>query len=263
LELPTKEIRFRSQPAPGPRSETSSVSDGDAREALVSEYSPLVGRIVRKIAWCLPAKIEMADLMGAAWLGLLDAAAKFDPEKSLRFEPYARIRIQGAIQDELRTLDWVPRSVRRQLSEITRTSRCLEQELGRAAREEEVAEALGIGLHEYWRITEIARLVDLMQKGESEDAWVHISPGFTELGSSGQEGETLGSTEVNSLWVAIEHALPELPPNEQTVLRLHYFEGKKLKEIGQVLSLSESRISQVRTKALRTLRSRFQSLLES
>jgi RNA polymerase sigma factor for flagellar operon FliA len=234
-------------------------SDANWREALVEEYSPLVGRVVRKIAWCLPAKIEIADLMSAAWLGLLDAAAKYDPAKNLHFESYARIRIQGAIRDELRKMDWVPRSVRKSLSEISRTTRRLEQERGRPVREEEVAEALEMKLGELWRINEIATLIEIMQSAESDEHEAELFSDLADLHSSDFRDEM----ERNSLWEAIEHALPALSPKEETVLRLHYFEGQKLKEIGQVLQLSESRISQLHSQALRKLKSRLGLALTS
>jgi len=232
-------------------------SGGDWREALVGEYSSLVSRVVRKVAWCLPANIETSDLMSAAWLGLLSAAAKYDPTKSLHFESYARIRIQGAIRDELRKMDWVPRSVRRTLSEITRATRRLEQERGRPVREEEVAEELKMGLGEYWRVTEIATLIDLMQSGEVESQKEQSLKDLAKLSPIDGQAEM----ERKSLWEALEQALPSLSPKEETVLRLHYFEGQKLREIGQMLHLSESRVSQLHAQALRKLKSRLGVLL--
>ncbi len=248
----TKESQRATRPDLPERAAARGESVADWREALVDEYSSLVGRVVRKIAWCLPAKIEIADLMSAAWLGLLDAAAKYDPAKNSHFESYARIRIQGAIRDELRKMDWVPRSVRKTLSEITRAARRLEQERGRPVREEEVAEELRMRLDEYWRVTEIAALIELMQSDEIEGQEAQTVRHLVDLRPIDGQAEL----ERKSLWEAIEQALPSLSPKEETVLRLHYFEGKKLREIGQVLHLSESRISQLHAQALRRLKSR-------
>jgi len=233
----------------------------EIRETLIKQYAPLVKYVAGKVAVGMPHNVEFDDLVGYGVFGLLDAIEKFDPDKHVKFKTYAVTRIRGAIFDELRSIDWVPRSVRQKTREIEETVRRLEASLGRAATDEEVAEALGMTTKEFEKImlkisgTSILSLNDIWYTGEDNDK--------VSIADSIESPQSLNPdiiVEKDEIKRVIVQSIQELPDKEKTVLVLYYYEDLTLKEIGQVLEVTESRVSQLHTKAILRLRAKLTNI---
>ena len=227
------------------------------RDALIRQYMPLVKYVAGKVSVGMPGSVEFDDLVGFGQFGLLDAINKFDPEKGVKFKTYAVTRIRGAIFDELRQLDWVPRSVRQKSREIEDTIVRLESSLGRPASDAEVASAMGITENEFQQTimkvsgTSVLSLNDVWYSGDDSD---RVSIGDSiEAPSSLNPDVIVEREEIRRI---IIEAINELPEKEKMVLILYYHEDLTFKEIGQVLEVSESRISQLHTKANLRLRAK-------
>jgi RNA polymerase sigma factor for flagellar operon FliA len=227
------------------------------RDALIRQYMPLVKYVAGKVSVGMPGSVEFDDLVGFGQFGLLDAINKFDPEKGVKFKTYAVTRIRGAIFDELRQLDWVPRSVRQKSREIEDTIVRLESNLGRPASDAEVASAMGISENEFQQTimkvsgTSVLSLNDVWYSGDDSD---RVSIGDSiEAPSSLNPDVIVEREEIRRI---IIDAINELPEKEKMVLILYYHEDLTFKEIGQVLEVSESRISQLHTKANLRLRAK-------
>ncbi len=227
------------------------------RDAFIRQYMPLVKYVAGKVAVNMPSSVEFDDLVGFGQFGLLDAINKFDPEKKVKFKTYAVTRIRGAIFDELRQLDWVPRSVRQKSREIEDTIGELEARLGRPASDEEVASAMGVTLEAFNNTvlkvsgTSVLSLNDVWYSGESSDRM--------SIGDSIESPASLNPdviVEREEVKRVIMEAINDLPEKEKMVLVLYYHEDLTFKEIGQVLQVSESRISQLHTKANMRLRAK-------
>ena len=227
------------------------------RDAFIRQYMPLVKYVAGKVAVNMPNSVEFDDLVGFGHFGLLDAINKFDPDKKVKFKTYAVTRIRGAIFDELRQLDWVPRSVRQKSREIEDTIVELEARLGRPASDEEVAKAMGLSLESFNSTvlkvsgTSVLSLNDVWYSGESSDRM--------SIGDSIESPLSLNPdviVEREEIKRVLMEAINELPEKEKMVLVLYYHEDLTFKEIGQVLQVSESRISQLHTKANLRLRAK-------
>jgi len=226
--------------------------DAEVRAALLDQHLGLVRTIAREVSARLPREVELDDLVSAGTLGLVRALDGFDPARGLEFSTFATPRIRGAILDELRAQDWVPRSVRRRSRAVGAAVSALEHRLGRAPRPKEIAEHLGIDLDEFWRWrydidrATIARVPAERDGGTDGLAAGPVADGPFEAGDDpverGDEAARLRSL------------VGDLPPQERTVLALYYYEELNLRQIAEVLHLTESRISQIRTQALRRLR---------
>ena len=234
-------------------------NDGDdqARERLVVAYSPLVKFIAGRMASSLPSHVDEGDLVSYGLLGLISAIDRYDPERDIKFETYAIARIRGSIIDELRALDWVPRSVRSRAREIERAIRELESKLGRAPNDEEIATKVGITPDELEEsLTDISRssiaALDELWSTSGDGDQVSLLDTLEDEGSS-QPAEALDETEVRE---ALAEAISRLPEREKLVVTLYYYEELTLREIGEVLGVTESRVSQLHTKAILRLRSR-------
>jgi RNA polymerase sigma factor for flagellar operon FliA len=220
------------------------------RDAFIKQYMPLVKYVAGKVATGLPGSIEFDDLVGFGQFGLLDAINKFDPEKNVKFKTYAVTRIRGAIFDELRQLDWVPRSVRQQSREMEETIGDLEAKLGRTATDTEIAEAMGITEEVFHQRvmkvsgTSVISLSDMWYAGDDSD---RVSIVDSIESPSSLNPEVIAERE--EVRRVIAEAIQELPEKEKMVLVLYYHEDLTFKEIGKVLDVSESRISQLHTKA--------------
>ena len=220
--------------------------------ALVQKHAELVRRIAHHLAARLPASVEIDDLIQAGMIGLLDAARHYDGTAGASFETYAGIRIRGAMVDELRSGDWAPRSVHRKVREATEALRALEQERGRAVRETDVAAKLGVSVDDYRQTLADAvqcqmLSLDAPRDGEESEAWqvedTHaLSP-----------AEHLQGREFKK---ALAEAIARLPEKEQLVLSLYYRDELNLREIGEVISVTESRVCQIHGQALIHLRAR-------
>ncbi len=224
--------------------------DGQAREGLILHYSPLVKFVAGRVGVGLPRNVEQADLISYGMFGLIDAIDKFEPERGFKFETYAVNRIKGAILDELRALDWVPRSVRSRAREIQRSLDELEHRLKRTASEEELADHMGVPLETLQnQLGEIAglgfvALDEMIEPGERGSATIGdllSDPKGIDPGSSFEQQENR---------FVLTDAINRLPERERLVVTLYYFEGLTLAEIGDVLGVTESRICQIHTKSV-------------
>jgi RNA polymerase sigma factor for flagellar operon FliA len=233
--------------------------DFTKRERLIMEYAPLVKYIANRIAMRLPPHIEVNDLINAGVIGLIDAIEKFDPGKEVKFKTYAEIRIKGAILDELRSMDWIPRSIRKVINKLVNAYHELEQQLGRPAKDEEIAELLGLQMEEFYRLLKHsagAPLISLDVMVDHEDKRRDILSCLVDPKST----DAFGVLGLNELKDAIAGAIDDLPEKEKQVVALYYYDELTMKEIGEVLDLTESRVSQIHTKAILRLRVRVTNL---
>jgi len=235
--------------------------ESDARDELILNYSPLVKYVAGRLASSLPQSVDTADLISYGIFGLIDAIEKFDLSRAIKFETYAIARIKGAIIDELRAMDWVPRSVRSRAREIEQAYVALENELRRVPSDQEVADRMGITLKEFQAIlaklsyTSVVSFEELWVGGERDDTQSAI--GSIKDESAEDPVAIFESVEIKDI---LAEAIDRLPEREKTVIALYYYEGLTLKEIGQVLGVTESRVSQLHTKAVLRLRARIHAL---
>ena len=225
------------------------------RDYFVIKYAPLVKYVAGKVSMGMPHNIEFDDLVSYGVFGLIDAINKFDPARGIKFKTYAMTRIRGSIFDELRALDWVPRSVRQKAKEIEQTVAELENKLGRTVEDEEVAESLGIPAQDYNVLlnklsgTSMISLNDVWSAGDDKD---EVS--FLESLESPDDLNPDVLLEQEDLRDQIINVIKNLPDKEKKVVVLYYYEDLTLKEIGEVLEVTESRVSQLHTKAIMRLR---------
>ena len=233
----------------------------DHVESLIQDYAPLVKYIAQRLACRLPASVCPEDLISAGVLGLMDAIEKYDPTRATSFKTYAELRIRGAMLDDLRELDWVPRTVRQKEHALTKAYAEIEHRQGRPAEDEEVAALLGLELDEFydWLIqVRGVSLVSLDMPMEPDPNGNTIN-GLNTLLADDAPGP-LQLAETQNLKMHIAAAIEQLPWREKVVISLYYYEELTMQEIGKVLELTLSRISQLHTKAILHLRAALQSL---
>ena len=231
--------------------------DQTIRDYFVIKYAPLVKYVAGKISMGMPQNIEFDDLVSYGIFGLIDAINKFDPARGIKFKTYAMTRVRGAIFDELRSIDWIPRSIRQKAKQIEQVISELENKLGRTVEDEEIARELGVTIEEFHTLisklsgTSILSLNDIWYLGDDNDELSIL--------------ETLEAPENMNPDILIEKeeirdyiidAIKKLPEKEKKVIVLYYYEDLTLKEIGEVLEVTESRVSQLHTKAIMRLRGR-------
>ncbi|HEY2180618.1 MAG TPA: RNA polymerase sigma factor WhiG [Solirubrobacteraceae bacterium] len=235
-------------------------SDGKARERLVVAYSPLVKYVAGRTAAGLPPHVEEADLISYGLVGLISAIERFDLSRDIKFETYAIMRIKGAIIDELRSMDWVPRSVRARAREVERANAKLENALQRAPTDEEIAKELGITVDELNESllaishSSMVALDELWSVSDSSGDQVSLMDTIEDPNAP----DPARSLDVGDLKDRIADSIAKLPEREKLVIALYYYENLTLREIGEVLGVTESRVSQMHTKAVLRLRSRMQ-----
>ncbi len=230
--------------------------DGPLRERLILHYSPLVKYVAGRVGVGLPPNIEQADLVSYGIFGLIDAIEKFDLERAIKFETYAINRIRGAIIDELRSIDWIPRSIRYKAREVEKAYAALEARLQRSPSEAEVAAEMGVSVDDLRAIFSQVSFVNVVALDE-----------LLHAGGEKNDRTTLGDTledpriedpvalfESEETKYVLARAINTLPEREKIVVTLYYYEGLTLAEIGQVLGVTESRICQMHTKAVLQLR---------
>lgn len=227
------------------------------KNSLWERYYPLIRHEALKLQVRLPASVDIDDLIQAGGIGLLHAVERFDAMQGATFATYAVQRIRGAMLDELRGRDWAPRSVRRQAREITKAVRALEQSLGRAATEQEIADSLQMDIAEYRQVLTDTNNSQLF----SYDEWHEIhGEGCEPVRDDDDGGNPLGLLVDESLRHQVVEAIKQLPEREKLVLTLYYQEELNLKEIGAVLEVGESRVSQLHSQAIKRLRARLKSM---
>lgn len=232
----------------------------DLREKIILEYAPLVKVVAGRLSMYLGYNVEYEDLVSYGIFGLIDAIDKFDYMKEVKFETYASLRIRGSILDQIRKMDWIPRTIRQKQKKIEGVIHEIEQETGRAASDEEIAQALGITDDEYldWqsqmKVTGLVSLNEYMEQGSdvSQDYSRHTTAQFV----SPEE-----HIEKEELTKVLGEALEFLTEKEQKVITLYYYEELTLKEISNILEVSESRISQLHTRALQKMKKKMGSYM--
>ncbi|MBW1742813.1 MAG: FliA/WhiG family RNA polymerase sigma factor [Deltaproteobacteria bacterium] len=230
------------------------------RNALVAKYAPLVKFLANRIAMRLPPNVSVDDLISAGSLGLLDAIDKFDPGRAVQLRTYAECRIKGAILDELRSMDWMPRSIRKRIREMEQATTAVEQKLRRPARDSEIAGQMGIDLDTYYNVFDAARDLEVLSLDEYvERAQDNSGSERSHKGLIRGDDNPVDHVMTRELKEVIAGGIKALPKKDQIVVSLYYYDGLTLKEIGEVMGLTESRISQIHTKAISRLRTRLKS----
>jgi RNA polymerase sigma factor for flagellar operon FliA len=232
--------------------------DSSTRERLILHYSPLVKYVAGRVGVSLPPNIEQADLVSYGIFGLIDAIEKFDITRAIKFETYAISRIRGAIIDELRAIDWIPRSVRYKAREVERAYAALEGELHRTPTEPEVAERLGMSLDELHQVfsqvsyVNVVALDELLTVGGEKGDKLSLVDTLEDTKAE----DPVAAFETEETKFLLARAINQLPEREKIVVTLYYYEGLTLAEIGRVLGVTESRICQMHTKAVLQLRAK-------
>lgn len=240
-----------------------STVDPKVKDEIILEYAPLVKYIAQKIASRLPPNIELDDMISCGVIGLMDAIEKFDPTRDNKFKTYAEFRIRGAILDELRSQDWVPRSVREKAKIVERAYAKLEKDLGRPATDEEMCGELQCSMDEFHELINKSKSVSLlniedaqaMSKGDKK-----LMVSLMETSRTSNPASVVGYKKGQEV---IKEGIKTLPEKQRLVLSLYYFEDLNLKEIGQVLDVTESRVSQLHTQAILKLKAKLRNQFES
>ena len=225
----------------------------ELREQIILEYAPLVKVVAGRLSMYLGYNVEYDDLVSYGVFGLIDAIDKFDMDKEVKFETYASLRIRGAILDQIRKMDWIPRTIRQKQKKIDTAIREIEARCGRSATDEEIAQNLGISNEEYvdWqsqmKITGIVSLNEYLEQGSEIPGDRHVS---------GQFDSPEKAMEQSELAKVLKESLTLLTEKERRVIELYYYEELTLKEISHILEVTESRVSQLHTKALQKMKSK-------
>ena len=233
----------------------------ELREKIILEYAPLVKLVAGRLSMYLGYNVEYDDLVSYGIFGLIDAIDKYDYAKEVKFETYASLRIRGAILDQIRKMDWIPRTIRQKQKRIDAVCKDIETRLGRSATDEEIASELGISDDEYleWqsqmKITNVVSLNEYMEQGAEVPA--EGNQFTTSRFDSPEE-----YIEKEELTKVLEESLEQLPEEEKKVILLYYYEDLTLKEISNVLEVSESRISQLHTRALQKMKTKMGDYME-
>lgn len=222
------------------------------REDLILKYAPLVKYIVDRMAIRFPPNISKEELISAGIIGLLDALDKFDSEMGIKFQTYAEHRIKGAILDELRRMDWIPRSIRKDIHRLEHAITAVKMRVGRNPEDSEVAQEMGVTIDSYYRIINRARGIGLLSLDETlpDGSTPKFAVQASDLPSPFDE------LKIKELKKIIAQALSDLSQREQLVVSLYYYDELTLKEIAKVLGLTESRISQIHSEAIIKLRAK-------
>ncbi|MBI2608363.1 MAG: FliA/WhiG family RNA polymerase sigma factor [Deltaproteobacteria bacterium] len=232
------------------------------RDELIKEYTPLIKFVAKKIAMRLPANIELDDLMSSGVIGLMDALEKYDPSRDNQFKTYAEFRIRGAILDELRSQDWVPRSIREKSKMLEKAFAKAEKKLGRFASNKEVAKELGVSLDELHDLLSQTKSVSILNIDAVSDFSYSDRRSLLNLIDAGNNESPVSKLSQEATQKIVTQALDELPEKQKLVLALYYYEDLNLKEIGDVLEVTESRVSQLHTQAVIKLKGKLKKKLD-
>jgi len=225
--------------------------DPAIKEKLILEYSHIIKYVAGRLSIYFGSNVEYDDLVGYGVFGLIDAIEKFDITKGVKFETYASLRIRGAIIDSIRELDWVPRSLRQKNKELERVYAEVENNLGHSATDQEIADKLHISIDEFYKLLNEVNLSSLISLEEFLEQNYEVGVNVT---GNSKEDRPEGYMEITELREILADAISKLPEKEKTVISFYYFEDLTLKEISAIMKVSESRISQLHTKAILRLR---------
>ncbi|MBN1828898.1 MAG: FliA/WhiG family RNA polymerase sigma factor [Deltaproteobacteria bacterium] len=232
------------------------------RDAEILKYGPLVKNVVERIAIKLPRHIDKEDLIHVGIIGLMSALERFDETRNVRFETFAKFRIRGAILDELRSRDVLSRSTRNKDAQLSMAALNLQKQLGRAPDEEEMADYLGITLEEYYKLLDDAKGVSILSSDDLPPEYCdrHRDSDIFDTGGDGEDPLSIITTgEEREI---LRRSIESLPEKEKVILSLYYYEEMTLKEIGRIMSLTESRICQIHSQAIVRLRGRLKEWRE-
>jgi len=232
------------------------------REEVIIRYSPMIKYVANRIAMRLPPHIEVDDLISVGVLGLMDAISKYDSSRGAKFKTYAEFRVRGAILDELRSLDWVPRSIRQKASAVEKVVRSLEAKLRRLPEDEEVAKEMDLTLDQFYRTIDETKSVPVFSL---EDLGIAKESGEQQslLDCLAGKADADPQTQIRliELKEIIAKAIDTLPEKERLMVSLYYYEELTMKEIGAVLDITESRVSQIHSKAVLHLRTKLKAII--
>ena len=232
------------------------------REEVIIRYSPMIKYVANRIAMRLPPHIEVDDLISVGVLGLMDAITKYDSSRGAKFKTYAEFRVRGAILDELRSLDWVPRSIRQKASAVEKVVRSLESKLRRIPEDEEVAKEMDMSLDQFYRTLDETKSVPVFSL---EDLGIAKESGEQQslLDCLAGKADADPQTQIRliELKEIIAKAIDTLPEKERLMVSLYYYEELTMKEIGAVLDITESRVSQIHSKAVLHLRTKLKAII--
>ncbi len=231
-------------------------------EEIIKVYSPMIKYVANRIALRLPPHIEVDDLISVGVLGLIDAIEKYDPTRGAKFKTYAEFRVRGSILDELRSLDWVPRSVRQKAANMEAVTQRLQARFGRPPEDEEMAEEMGVSLEDFFETLNETRsmpIISLDDLGINKESGEQQSLIECLAGKGDVDPQT--QIRLNELKHIIATAIDSLPEKERLMISLYYYEELTMKEIGEVLGITESRVSQIHSKAVLRLRTKLKSLI--
>jgi RNA polymerase sigma factor FliA len=234
--------------------------DFNWQEHMVLQYAPLIKYIASRLALRLPSHIALEDLVSSGIIGLIDAVQKFDPSKNINFKTYAEFRIKGAMLDELRSLDWIPRSVRKKSHVVENAYGQLQRNLGRPAEAEEVADLLGMDLDDFHQLLDETKAVSVVALEESRKSLGsyagYLEHELLETIQDDNARDSFASVHFAELQGIMVQAIEALPDKEKLLISLYYYEELTMKEIGQIMGYTESRISQLHTQAMYRLKHR-------
>ena len=232
------------------------------REEVIKQYSPMIKYVANRIAMRLPPHIEVDDLISVGVLGLMDAITKYDSSRGAKFKTYAEFRVRGAILDELRSMDWVPRSIRQKASKVDKVVQGLQAKLRRQPEDEEVAKEMGLSLdqfHETLNETKSIPIFSLEDLGIAKESGDQQSLLDCLAGKADADPQT--QVRLVELKEIIAKAIDALPEKERLMVSLYYYEELTMKEIGAVLDITESRVSQIHSKAVYRLRTKLKAII--
>ena len=232
------------------------------REEVIIRYSPMIKYVANRIAMRLPPHIEVDDLISVGVLGLMDAISKYDSSRGAKFKTYAEFRVRGAILDELRAMDWVPRSIRQKASSVDKVVQSLQVKLSRSPEDEEVAKEMGISLEQFHNTlneTKSIPVFSLDDLGIAKDSGEQQSLLDCLAGKADADPQT--QIRLIELKEIIAKAIDTLPEKERLMVSLYYYEELTMKEIGAVLEITESRVSQIHSKAVYRLRTKLKAII--
>lgn len=234
--------------------EYSKSRNTQVREQIILEYAPLVKVVAGRLSMYLGYNVEYDDLVGYGIFGLIDAIDKFDSRKEVKFETYASLRIRGAILDQIRKMDWIPRTVRQRQKQIDAATKEIEATTGRPASDEEIAKALGINENEYLEWQSQMKVTNVVSLNEYLEMGTEISNDVAGVSRHFDAPEKVAEQE--ELKEMLVEALELLTEKERKVIVLYYYEELTLKEISELLEVSESRVSQLHTKGLQKMKTK-------